>query len=150
MATVRIAGFNDLNISDADGIAFSIFFQGCRRRCPGCHNPELQFFDGGEEMDTDEIARRIQANQRFYDAVVFVGGEPMDQPDALKVLLAAVKSIGLSTWLYTGHNIFSISDDIIDLCDVIIAGEYRQELHTGGFPASSNQIIVDRRKEKVA
>ncbi|MBC9786503.1 radical SAM protein [Heliobacterium chlorum] len=149
MTTVRIAGFNDLNTSDADGIAFCIFFQGCHRQCPGCHNPELQSFDCGKEMDTDEIIQRIQANQRFYDAVVFVGGEPMEQPNALKVLLAAVKSIGLSTWLYTGYNIFSISDDIIDLCDVIIAGEYRQELHTGGFPASSNQIIVDRRKEKV-
>ncbi|MTV50783.1 4Fe-4S cluster-binding domain-containing protein [Heliobacillus mobilis] len=150
MTTVRIAGFNDLNTSDADGIAFSIFFQGCHRRCPGCHNPELQSFDGGMEMDTDEIIHQIQANKRFYDAVVFVGGEPMDQPDALTALLAAVRSIGLSTWLYTGHNIFSISDDIIDLCDVIIAGEYRQELHTSGFPASSNQIIVDRRKENVA
>ncbi|MBC9786413.1 radical SAM protein [Heliobacterium chlorum] len=150
MTTVRIAGFNDLNTSDADGIAFSIFFQGCHRRCPGCHNPELQSFDGGEEMETNEIIQRIKANHRFYDAVVFVGGEPMDQPNELKVLLVAVKSIGLSTWLYTGQNIFSISEDIIDLCDVIIAGEYRLDLHTGGFPASSNQIIVDRRKEKVA
>ncbi|MBC9786663.1 radical SAM protein [Heliobacterium chlorum] len=150
MPKVRIAGFNDFNTSDTDGIAFSIFFQGCHRRCPGCHNPELQSFDGGEEVDTDEIIQRIQANQRFYDAVVFVGGEPLEQPVALKALLAAVRSIGLSAWLYTGYYILTISDDIIDLCDVIIAGEYRQDLYTGGFPASSNQIVLDRRKEKVA
>ncbi|MZP28663.1 4Fe-4S cluster-binding domain-containing protein [Heliobacterium undosum] len=150
MQTVRVAGFHDFNTTDANGIAFSIFFQGCRKRCPGCHNPELQPMDGGEEMAIDDIFARLRKHRAVYDSVVFLGGEPMEQPEALRTILAAVKSFGLETWLYTGYDLNKIPEVIIDLCDVIVAGEYREDLRTGAFPASSNQIVYHRRKERVA
>ncbi|BAF60336.1 organic radical activating enzymes [Pelotomaculum thermopropionicum SI] len=144
---VKVGGFDDLNTGDALGkVAFSIFFQGCRRRCPGCHNPELQPFEGGREIDAQEIIDRIWRNRDWYEAVVFVGGEPLEQPKALEHLLKFIRGTNIEAWLYTGYSPGEIPEPIAALCDVIVAGEYRDDLKTGGFPASSNQVII--RKER--
>ncbi|WP_341479116.1 4Fe-4S single cluster domain-containing protein [Heliobacterium chlorum] len=146
-----MAGFNDLNTTDARGkIAFSVFFQGCKRDCPGCHNPELQNPNGGKEITLDEIVARIRWFKRHYEAVVFVGGEPLEQPEALRQLLIEVNKLGLETWLYTGYEAHEIPSDITQRCSVIVAGEYRENLRTGIFPASSNQKIIDNRRVAAA
>ncbi|WP_216364577.1 4Fe-4S single cluster domain-containing protein [Moorella sp. E308F] len=130
---------------DTDGIAFSIFFQGCRRRCPGCHNPELQPFEGGQQLNTEDIITKITKHLDWYDAVCFLGGEPLEQPEALTDLLDKSKDLGLERWLYTGYEVKDIPAKIYNLCSVIVAGEFRQDLFTGGFPASLNQMVIDRR-----
>lgn len=142
MTIVRLGGINTLSTNDTDGIAASIFFQGCRFSCKGCHNPELQTFDGGEITTTGEVIKRIKENIDWYDAVAFMGGEPLEQPEALLALLLKTKALGLKRWLYTGHSIGLVPDDIKNLCDVIVAGPYVEELRTGGFPASSNQQVI--------
>ncbi|MBC9786400.1 radical SAM protein [Heliobacterium chlorum] len=142
-----VGGFNDLNTSDAGGgIAYSVFFQGCSRGCPGCHNPELQDPDGGMDIESADILLRIQKYRNHYDAVVFVGGEPLEQPDALIHLLIGINEMGLESWLYTGFSYEDIPKEISRRCTVIVAGEYREKLHTGAFPASNNQIIIDNRR----
>lgn len=143
--SVVIGGYHGLSINDTDGIAFSIFFQGCKKRCPGCHNPELQPFEGGQRTDTDYVLTLIKAHEDWYDAVAFIGGEPLEQPEALIELLKGVRELGLETWLYTGYDINEVPEEVINLCSVIVAGEYREDLATGRFPASSNQVVLDRR-----
>ncbi|TCP60447.1 anaerobic ribonucleoside-triphosphate reductase activating protein [Heliophilum fasciatum] len=148
---MKVGGFNDLNTSDAGGkIAFSVFFQGCGKRCPGCHNPELQDPNGGMKIDPNEILSRISKYRKHYEAVVFIGGEPMDQLAALRQLLIGVVGLGLEVWLYTGYEDNEIPEDIACLCSVIVAGEYREDLRTGGFPVSSNQKIIDNRRGQAA
>ncbi|MCW2279249.1 4Fe-4S single cluster domain-containing protein [Heliophilum fasciatum] len=147
MTTVRIGGINDLNTSDSDGITVSIYFQGCYRQCRGCHNPTLQSFHDGVEMTVESIVFYIKKHRNFYDAVAFLGGEPLEQPEALQELLLGLKAIGLETWLYTGYQLDQVPDAIAIHCDVIVAGEYNQQLRTGGFPASSNQIVLDKRRK---
>lgn len=141
MTIVRLGGINTLSTNDTDGIAASIFFQGCRFSCKGCHNPELQTFDGGEITTTGEVIKRIKEHIEWYDAVAFMGGEPLEQPEALTALLLQAKALGLRRWLYTGYTLKNVPDDIKNLCSVIVAGRYIDELKTGGFPASSNQQI---------
>ena len=68
----------------------------------------------------------------------------MAQQEALTDLLERTKALGLKRWLYTGYEIDDVPDDIKTLCDVIVAGHYVEELRTGGFPASSNQVIYRR------
>ena len=41
---IRIAGTVDDSIVDGEGLRYTIFVQGCPRRCAGCHNPETQCF----------------------------------------------------------------------------------------------------------
>ncbi len=142
---VTVGGFNDLATIDAgDAIALSVFFQGCKKRCPGCHNPGLQPFEGGMELDTQDIEKRIWRNRDWYGAVVFLGGEPLDQPEALEALLNFVRGTDLESWLYTGYEPKDIPPGIAELADVIVAGPYIDALKTGGFPASSNQEVIRR------
>ena len=35
-----------------DGIAVELYISGCYRKCFNCHNPELQDFSVGKELDT--------------------------------------------------------------------------------------------------
>ena len=143
---VKIGGVNEMSLIDAEGlIAFAVFFQGCHRRCEGCHNPRLQPFEGGEEMDTGEVMEKIWRNRDYYEAVVFVGGEPLEQLEPLKELLKFVRGTNIYSWLYTGYEANQIPEDIYELADVIVAGPYIDEQKTGGFPASANQIIIDNR-----
>jgi len=142
MTYVRIGGLNDLSFVDGKGICYSIFFQGCKKRCDGCHNPEFQPFEGGLKYTIHEVMKPIIDKRYWYESVAFIGGEPLDQPKALLKLLQKVKELGLQRWLYTGYEAEEIPKEIYDLCSVIIAGEYIKELSTNGFPASSNQKVL--------
>ena len=144
---VQIGGYNELSLIDADGlIAFAVFFQGCDRGCKGCHNPELHPFDGGQVVTTKEITDKIWGNRDYYEAVVFVGGEPLEQSEPLKELLRFVQGTNMEAWLYTGYYPDEIPKDIMELVDVIVAGPYIDKYKTDGFPASVNQVIIDNRR----
>jgi len=141
---VTVGGTEALVLNDTDGIAASVFFQGCPFRCKGCHNPGLQPFKGGVKTTTDNVIQEIMKHVEWYDSVAFMGGEPLAQKGALIDLLKRTKALGLRTWLYTGFELKDVPNDIKVLCDVIVAGPYMDELRTGGFPASSNQQIYRR------
>jgi len=140
----RCAGITD---SCIDGLGYSpalcIFFQGCTLKCPSCHNPSLQDAAGGEEMDTDEIIRIANSHKDFHRGIVCTGGDPLEQPEALCEITSKVD---LPKVLYTGRKYEEIKPELRDLFDIIVDGPYVEELKTGGFPASSNQIV--NRKEK--
>lgn len=142
MINVNIGGINALSTNDAEGLAISIFFQGCPFCCKGCHNPELQPFGVGQQTTTDEIMKEITKNISWYDSIAFIGGEPLVQREALIDLLSKTKKLGLKRWVYTGYEAKDVPEEIKELADVIVAGPYIEELNTGGFPASSNQIII--------
>lgn len=145
---LRVGGTNPLSTIDADGLSFVIYFQGCSRGCKNCHNPELQTFKGGKEMSIKDILSEIEKNKEWYKAVVLQGGEPLEQDHvSIACLMATIKRIGLEVWLYTGYNECNIPHFIKQRCDVIKAGAYIEELKTGGFPASSNQKIIDNRRK---
>lgn len=141
MTMLRLGGINFLSMNDTDGIAASIFFQGCKFDCRGCHNPELQSFSGGELVTAEDVITKIQEHVGWYDAVAFMGGEPLEQPKALLELIRSFKYLGLKIWLYTGYDVAAVPRQIKVLCDVIVAGVYIEGLKTGGFPPSSNQEI---------
>jgi anaerobic ribonucleoside-triphosphate reductase activating protein len=146
---LRVGGFNELSTIDSDGVGFAIFFQGCSIRCKGCHNPELQPFAGGGLYDPMELVGKIVEFRDWYDNVVLLGGEPLDQPLlSLVFFIVQVKKLGLGVWLYTGYSEDKIPTEIKNLCTVIVAGAYIDELRTDGFPASSNQIVIDNRRKQ--
>jgi anaerobic ribonucleoside-triphosphate reductase activating protein len=133
----KCAGISD-SLNDGIGISLDIFFQGCSKRCVGCQNTTLQQFNGGFDYETDFVVKHINKNINFYDSVVFVGGEPLEQPYALYDL---VKKVSLPKVLYTGLLYNDIPRHIRDNINVIIDGIYDEELRTDKFPASSNQKI---------
>jgi anaerobic ribonucleoside-triphosphate reductase activating protein len=138
----RCAGISDSMI-DGPGISLDVFFQGCSLGCLGCHNPALQDHGGGFSYDTDDIIKHIE-KYSFYDSLVLTGGEPLEQQEAARDL---VTRSGLYNVLYTGWLLEEIPTDIIKSIIMIKSGPYLESLKTGGFPASSNQIIIKRDKK---
>jgi anaerobic ribonucleoside-triphosphate reductase activating protein len=126
-----------------------VWLQGCSRACPGCISPEMQGVEGGRVVDPAWLAEQLIAQPEIVGLTVS-GGEPMDQPVALSVLLRVFKDSGLSTWVYTGATLESLvqrREPALDLAlactDVLVDGEYRQEL-PGPLPfrGSANQRLV--------
>ena len=147
MAKVRLASRPDLSLVDAGGkMCCAIFFQGCSIHCKNCHNPELWDFSGGYETTTEEIVRYIEERKDWFQAVAIMGGEPLDQQRACLELLVALKKLNIEIWLYTGYRAGEFLTIFMDFCDVVVAGPYEEDLRTGSFPASSNQIVIDRRR----
>lgn len=81
--------------------------------------------------------------------VTLTGGDPLYHPEFVKEISRQIKSIGLSTWVYTGYTWEEIQEDenLVDcLRDVeaIVEGRYIERLHDPDlqFRGSSNQRII--------
>jgi len=96
----RLGGITDMSTVDWYGnVSMVVFFAGCNIRCPYCQNSGLLPFDSGEEVDLDYIEERLIIGMNpvpQLDAVVFTGGEPLLQPDAVIEAAELVKSHGLA------------------------------------------------------
>lgn len=79
--------------------AITIFFRGCGRRCPWCHNKEL--LNGDTPVDLDVIYDLLDDASGFVSAVVLSGGEPLDQMEAAIEIASYAKSIGLLVGVHT-------------------------------------------------
>ena len=133
----RCAGIRD-DFQDGIGISLAVYFSGCSLKCKGCQNPELQDPTSGKIRDTVEVIEILDELSDFYESVVFLGGDPLEQPNAL---LNILKSCSIPTVLYTGRLYSEIPKDIRELCSVVVDGPYIEGLKTGKFPASSNQRV---------
>src|SRR5215468_11225974 len=73
------------------GLRAVIYFQGCTLGCRNCWNPDTHSFSGAERSAA-EIANSVMLahEARRLDGVTFSGGEPMQQADALLLLIEAV------------------------------------------------------------
>ena len=148
---LRIAGLVEESVVDGDGCRFSVFVQGCHRRCPGCHNPETHAFDGGREIDTEDILRQIQENP-LLAGITFSGGEPFCQPRPLLDLARAVHRLGLDVWSYSGNTLEELRSmedadvsALLDEIDVLVDGAFieAQRDLTLKFRGSRNQRVID-------
>ncbi len=103
---VKIGGIIDMSTVDYSGkISSVIFFYGCNFRCPFCYNIKLLEGNDYREEKVSDLLDSINENIDFIDAVVFTGGEPTLQFDALKKLCFGLKSKKISLKLDTnGYN----------------------------------------------
>jgi anaerobic ribonucleoside-triphosphate reductase activating protein len=126
-----------------------VWVQGCRIACPGCIVPEMWGHRGGELVDPDDLASRLLADDPTA-ALTVSGGEPTEQAAAVARLLAAARSLGRTTWVYTGRTLEDLlaEDDpaVLDLLsrvDVLVDGRYEQPLAAAlPYRGSSNQRIL--------
>ena len=138
--------------TNGEGVSRNYFFAGCSAepKCKNCHNPGLWDSTPSDNIKVSLILDDIDdaALNGLTAHVVFMGGEPLDQPEALLELVKKAHAVGLTTWIYTGRAYSIVPKDILELMDVIVAGKYDESLATGSFPASSNQEVVRRKSEK--
>jgi pyruvate formate lyase activating enzyme len=97
---VNFGGFVPLSTVDWRGRAVcTVFLRGCPVRCHYCHNKAIQ---GGEDFrDSDEIIDMIRSSRLVVSGVIFSGGEPTMQKDALLELASNTKDMGLVVGVQT-------------------------------------------------
>ena len=146
---MKIAGVNPNATGPYDGIAYEIYVSGCTHHCPGCHNPELQWFDYGDEWEDKkkEIFADLFDMRGWYDCIAILGGDLLSQDR--KVAQEMVRELKLRTqvpiWLFTGNDVEKIPRWVWKKFDVVKYGPYIKELRQEGFPASSNQVVWRKR-----
>lgn len=149
---IRVAGIEKESVVDGPGLRFVIFTQGCNRRCVGCHNPDTWDFDGGQEMDTDEIFSQIEES-RLIKGVTFSGGEPFEQAAACAWLAERIKGMDLDIVTYTGNTFEELQSKafgdedvkrLLGATDILVDGPYLEEERDWDAPfrGSRNQRLV--------
>ena len=98
--TFNFGHFIPISTVDWHGRCVSvIFFRGCQLRCPYCQNHA--YITGSSEMDIKDMKSQISKTKPFISAVVFSGGEPTMQRDALVDLAGFARSGSLAVGLET-------------------------------------------------
>ncbi|MBN3367069.1 anaerobic ribonucleoside-triphosphate reductase activating protein [Clostridium botulinum] len=154
---INIVYFDDTN---ANGYSITIFLSGCSHKCEGCHNPSTWNSNNGENFDKNiknEITNHLRKNIKHYDAVVFSGGDPLNEAN-IKDVLNFSKIIknefkNIKIWIYTGYDLDYIKqnyNNVLKYVDYIKCGTYNQKLKTnnniqyGIKLATSNQRIYKK------
>lgn len=141
------------SIVDGDGIRTVIWFQGCKHHCRECQNPETWNFDGGMEVDIEDIKNEMK-KLKYQTGVTLSGGDPFFQADAAAEIAKFAHSIGLNVWCYTGftyEEIIDANDEKMELLkntDVLVDGRFEIDKKSLAckFRGSTNQRIIDVKK----
>ena len=134
---------------DGSGIRTTVFFKGCPLNCRWCHNPEcigfkpqMMFypekcigcgkcdegcFSGarvicGKEYDGESLMKEILLDKDYYresGGVTFSGGEPLAQPEFLKLMIDECKNEGIGCAVET--SLFYYDEEIFKQLDFIMA-----------------------------
>lgn len=148
---IQVAGFQSASYVAGPGRRCVIWVSGCNRRCPGCFQPHYFGFDRGDLVAVNDLAERILELDDL-DGVTFSGGEPFEQSRALSKVCKIVKEqkADLSIMAYSGYRIEVLNTsarfrELLNYLDVLIDGEYREEL-AGPYlwRGSSNQRVIQR------
>lgn len=148
---MRIAGFEYESVVDGPGVRFTIFTQGCKHRCPGCHNPSTWDFSSGTEMSIDELVEEVKKNTKISKRVTLSGGDPMYQWEEAYKLTKLLKASGYKVGMYTGFTadeLLSMKDpriiEFLSELEFVVDGPFIKKLKTLELPfvGSSNQRIL--------
>src|SRR5436190_19312571 len=96
--TLRVAQIVPCTEAEGPGKRFALWFQGCPLRCPGCCNPEMLPFEGGEARTLDEVVSLLRetATEHALEGITLLGGEPLAHATAGTALAKAAHALGLN------------------------------------------------------
>ena len=142
---MRLAGIVRDSIVDGIGVRDVVFFQGCGKRCKGCHNPDTWDYGGGCHRFMGDVVNELAESS---NDVTISGGEPFDQFEDLLEFCRRLRELGKRIWVYTGNVVDptkSCYQKLARYVDVIVDGRFVEELKDPDllFRGSSNQRIID-------
>lgn len=135
------------------GTRIGIWLQGCSIRCPGCVSQDTWAADPGRQMTVAQLltwCRKVAAGG--LDGITISGGEPFDQPSALRALLDALHAWRDETgadWdilCYSGHPLARLEKrhaQVLARLDALIPEPFVHTLPLAQlWRGSSNQPLV--------
>lgn len=141
------------DVNNGEGCRTTLWVAGCTHHCKGCHNKHTWDFKCGKEFTEDTLNKLIAIlNLKYIKGLTISGGDPIDSyEDVLKIVKTIKnKCKEKDIWLYTGYTLEQIQekkyDEILNYIDVLVDGEYKEELKnlTIPFRGSTNQRILKK------
>jgi len=133
------------------GNRIGIWISGCKRKCPGCSNPELWEWQQKYEIALLHLKKLITdiTSDHEIDGFTITGGEPMEQSEEFSDLVDFLSSLNNDILVYTGYTLEKLkeipSDDITSILSsiaVLIDGEYIENRNIGvPLRGSDNQRV---------
>ena len=152
---IRLAGIAYESLVNGPGMRRVYFSQGCRHNCEGCFNPDTHDFNGGEELDMDELIEDALDNP-LLKGITFSGGDPLERAEEFAYMAKAFKKAGLNIWCYTGYTYdkdlleggkvyTQFTEEMLSYIDTLVDGQFieSQKDITLKFRGSANQRILD-------
>lgn len=133
----------------------AIWVQGCNLRCRNCVVPESWDPNCGYEISTSELAEWVLSHDDLQ-GITLSGGEPMQQPAALHLLLDLIlQERDFDVVCYTGfryeflkHQGNADQKKLLAYVDLLIDGPYIERLHRPLlWRGSSNQRLIPLAKK---
>src|SRR5262245_54313833 len=105
--TLQVAQIVSCTEAEGPGKRFALWFQGCPLRCPGCCNPEMLPFSGGQAMQLSAVVEQVRsaANQHGVEGITLLGGEPLAHARQAAALARPVQGLGLSVMIFSGYTL---------------------------------------------
>lgn len=142
---MRIAGIVRDSIVDGIGVRDVVFFQGCGKRCKGCHNPDTWDYNGGCHRFIGDVVKELSDSS---NNITISGGEPIDQFEDLLELCRMFHESGKKIWVYTGNVVDPtnrIYQQLAQYVDVIVDGRFVEDAKDCDllFRGSANQRLIN-------
>ena len=143
---IRINSYIPITTVEGPGKRFCIWVQGCSLHCKGCANSAMWNKDGGTIYKVEELIDLITSYKDKIEGITFLGGEPLEQIEAVTEISKAVHTFGLSVLVFTGYEYSDLKNrqdfqELIRYVDILIDGRYEEDKQDFSRPwvGSSNQ-----------
>jgi anaerobic ribonucleoside-triphosphate reductase activating protein len=134
--TLQIAQIVACTEAEGPGRRFALWFQGCPLRCPGCCNPEMLPFEGGQAIAVGAVVQQVAeaAELQGVEGITLLGGEPLAHAAGAAVLAREVRALGLTVMVFSGYTLEEARQlpdpavaDLLALTDILVDGPYVRE-----------------------
>ena len=132
---LHVAQIVPVTEAEGPGRRFALWFQGCPLRCPGCCNPEMLPFEGGERLPLTEVVEQVRAaREAGIEGITLLGGEPLSHAAGGVALARTVRAMDLTVMVFSGHTLDEarrLPDpaiaELLALTDILVDGPYLRE-----------------------
>ena len=134
--TLNVAQVVPCTEAEGPGRRFALWLQGCPLRCPGCCNPAMLPFAGGEAMRVERLAEAVRAagGPGGIEGITLLGGEPTAQAGGAAELARRARELGLSVMVFSGFTLEELRArpepavaDLLDRTDLLVDGPYLRD-----------------------
>ncbi len=134
--TLQLAQVVAATDAEGPGRRCALWFQGCPLRCPGCCNPEMLPFAGGQTWRVGAVVALVEetAARDGVEGITLLGGEPLAHAGGAAELARRVQGLGLTVMVFSGYTLeeaHRLPDpavrELLAHTDILVDGPYLRE-----------------------